>query len=508
MGLINKMTDKIRTRLRTFLDINPAPHYTISINENVDHLADCAKNRIWYAGKSKQLSELYAQLDVPRTVFWKAVPTRGQEIRKIHTGLPKLIVKTLTNIVIADYNGIEIDDRNGSANRERWEQICSQNNNFALTLKNAIRDLCVVGDGAFKISYDKAVSDVPLIEWYPAERVDFTRVRGQIREVAFYTDYISNHSKYYFVEVYGYGFIRYELYDENKHRIPLSSIPQTSWIKEEGVLFDDSYMWAVPVLYDESDLYKGRGEGLLDAKEDAFDSLDEVWSQWMDALRAGRTKTRIPENMIPRDPDTGMPVPPNPFDDRYIAIGNDMSESGNGNKIYTDTPTIQDSAYLSSYVTALDLCLQGIISPSTLGIDTKKLDNAEAQREKEKTTLYTRQNFVELIENTLPKLVNVVLNADSELHGTGIIGNIDCVVKFGEYANPSFESQIETIAKARQGGVMSVEAAVDELYGDSKTEDWKEKEVTRLKDEQGITEESEPGVNIDVLELGNEVQED
>lgn len=76
---------------------------------------------------------------------------------------------------------------------------------------------------------------------------------------------------------------------------------------------------------------------------------------------------------------------------------------------------------MSSYITALDLCLQGIISPSTLGIDTKKLDNADAQREKEKTTLYTRQNLVKITQNALQSLVAVVLNADGELNGKGIV---------------------------------------------------------------------------------------
>ena len=146
---------------------------------------------------------------------------------------------------------------------------------------------------------------------------------------------------------------------------------------------------------------------------------------------------------------------------------------------------------MSSYITALDLCLQGVISPSTLGIDTKKLDNAEAQREKEKTTLYTRQNLVEITENAMQCLVKAVLNADSELNGKGIVDGIEVSVNFGEYANPSFESQVETIGKARQSGVMSIEAGIDELYGDSKGDDWKTEEVKRIKEEQGIVSEEE-----------------
>ena len=68
-------------------------------------------------------------------------------------------------------------------------------------------------------------------------------------------------------------------------------------------------------------------------------------------------------------------------------------------------------------------------------------------------------------------------------------------IPFGEYANPSFESQVETVGKGKTQGIMSIEAAVEELYGDSKDEEWKKEEIARLKAEQGITEIEEPGVN-------------
>ena len=66
---------------------------------------------------------------------------------------------------------------------------------------------------------------------------------------------------------------------------------------------------------------------------------------------------------------------------------------------------------------------------------------------------------------------------------------------FGGYANPSFEAQVETVGKANQSGIMSVETAVEELYGDDKKDDWKQKEVQRIKAERGIVEMEEPAVN-------------
>ena len=151
---------------------------------------------------------------------------------------------------------------------------------------------------------------------------------------------------------------------------------------------------------------------------------------------------------------------------------------------------------MASYITALDLCLQGIISPSTLGIDTKKLDNADAQREKEKTTLYTRNAIVEALQETLPEVVSAALNAYNILMKKPV-EEVKVDIPFGEYANPSFESQVETLAKARPGvALMSVEAQVEELYGDSRDDEWKQEEIARLKAEQGIAEVAEPGVNM------------
>lgn len=140
------------------------------------------------------------------------------------------------------------------------------------------------------------------------------------------------------------------------------------------------------------------------------------------------------------------------------------------------------------------------MSPSTLGIDVKKLDNADAQREKEKATLYTRNNIVEQLQEVLPELVNTVFRAVDTYNKT-VIKDIDVDVTFGEYANPSFESQVETVSKAKQGGIMSIEASVDELYGDTKDDEWKQEEIARIKMEQGISQVEEPGINMQADEF-------
>ena len=205
---------------------------------------------------------------------------------------------------------------------------------------------------------------------------------------------------------------------------------------------------------------------------------------------------------MPRDPKTGLILGRNDFDNDFIQVGADMSE-GAKNEIKTSQGEIQAQSLLTTYVTVLDLCLQGLISPSTLGIDTKKLDNAEAQREKEKTTLYKRNQIIEVLEETIKEIVNITFKVYDNMNGIAPT-ETESTVTFGGYANPSFEAQIETAGKAATAGVMSVESIVDEIWGDTKEPEWKAEEVKRIKQEKGIEIVDEPAINQDVELIENE----
>ena len=105
----------------------------------------------------------------------------------------------------------------------------------------------------------------------------------------------------------------------------------------------------------------------------------------------------------------------------------------------------------------------------------------------------TRGKVLDVLEKVIPKLVCACLMAYDKAQGK-TAGEYKATVDFKEYANPSFESQVETVGKAKTQGVMSIESVVEELYGDSKTDEWKAEEVKRIKNEQGITELEEPSM--------------
>lgn len=489
--------DGVRRMMQSWLQINPPIAMMINIQENLDFEGNAIKNRIWYRGDANEIEQLYWQ--IPKHAFgseyqrfWASKPTVGMEMRKIHTGLPSTMVDILANIIVANINDFAFEKNQPIA--DMWNNNIAKENQLKRLIEKAVKQTLVIGDGAFKVSLDPELSEYPILEFYAGDKVLFERKRGRIQEVIFKSYYEHEGETLCLREHYGHGYIDYELF-KGDNPIDLSYDERFTGL--ERVEWEGNDMMAVPCMFYTSHKYEGRGQSIFDKKIDAFDSFDEAYSQWIDALRAGRTKEYIPESLIPRDPKTGKVLKPNPFDNRYIQTDADMRERA-GNKIATESGIIQHDSYQATYTTALDLCLQGLMSPATLGVDVKKLDNAEAQREKEKVTLYTRDAIIEALQPVLEELVDVAIKAYYRSIETQV-PEYEVTITFQDYANPSFESQIETVGNGRAHGILSLEACVEELYGDDREESWKQEEVLRLKTEQGIIEKEEPAVNADEM---------
>ncbi|MEY8001194.1 capsid protein [Clostridium sp. Mt-5] len=480
-----------KNMIMKMLNVMPAPASPITIQEPLSFEATVLRNRIWYRGEPSELDQFFKNtvIDlVSRSRFWAAVPSAKLNIRKMHSGMPSIIVEALADIVISGINTIEVNDE---AQDTIWQEI-SEDNKFDKLIKNTIIDTLVAGDGAFKITIDTDLTKYPILEFYSGEKVDYTVKRGRIQEVIFYTDYTVNDRNYRLVETFGYGYIKNQLLDERGKEVPLIMVPELAGMQD--ATFDKSFMMAVPIKFYDSPKWDNRGKSIFDNKTDAFDALDEIISQWIDAIRAGRVQKYIPEDLLPKDPNNGKIMQPNPFDNQFIQLNATFSEDKPGTTTMLQ-PTINYAAFVESYASAVDVCLQGIISPSTLGMDLKKRDNQVAQREKEKTTLYTRSKLVEVLSEVIPLVINTSIRAYNVMRSMAIGGDLDTTLDFGEYAAPDFENRADTIGKAKLNGIMSVEQCVEQLYGDTWTEEQKAEEVARLKEEQGLTTVDPPAVN-------------
>jgi len=487
----------IKDMIKNWLQIDEPSGLNIKIEKLTDYEGQAFINNIWYRGEASELDQLYKQIDdkLNNKHFWSSSPSVSSNIRKIHTGLPSMIVDTLADISTDDLASVKVEKR-----QEEWNEIDKEIHLKDL-LNDAVKGTLVDGDGVFKVSIDTDISKYPIVEYYEGSRVDIEYKRSRIQSIIFKTKKIINKKEYLLKEKYTKEGISFSLEDKEGHELNIQDFPTIA--KEyQDVENPNKFMMAIPFMIYKSKKYKGRGKSIFDGKLDNFDAFDEVWSQWMLAIRKGQLKEYIPDSLLPKDPKTGKVLKRNDFDVSFIMTETDMSENAQ-NKIQTTQGEIQYEALLQSYVTALDLCLQGLISPSTLGIDIKKLDNAEAQREKEKTTLYRRNQIVDKLNNVIKDLVDIIFKTYDTMNKKEINDTV-VTPTFGGYANPSFEAQVETVGKASTTNIMSIDAQVEELWGDDKDEKWKQQEIKRIKEEKGIISMEEPAIADDIDLIENE----
>ena len=460
--------ERMRTMLQTWLEIQPAQGRRMSIREPVGHGANVLRNRIWYRGDASELDQLFKQLGedaVGRARFWAAAP-ESENLRKAHSGLPAVMADTLAGIVRADLGELTFDDPQAAA---RWQAI-ARDNDFDALVGRAVAECLVTGDGAFKISLDPQAAEGPILEFYGADRVEYTRRHGRITGVDFLTP-VGRKGRVLYEE--------YRLEAEGKP-VPLSAEEECAGL--QNTAFDPAVSLAVPLMFWPSARWPGRGASIFDKKNDAFDAHDEIISQWLDAVRAGRVQRYIPECLIPRDPETGALRVPGRFGASFVKIASSDRENA-ADRIETVQPEIRYEAFESAYAATLDLCLQGVLSPATLGIDLGRMASAEAQREKKDVTGFTRNAITAALEKTLPLLAQAALQAQDLAEGRAP-GHYPAQAGFGEYAAPSFEERVKTVAQAAEAGIMSVEAQVDELWGASKDDAWKATEAERIRRER------------------------
>ena len=482
------------------LKVQPAPEKRITIKEPLSFRANVLKNQIWYRGDPSELSQFFKQTatdDKDTNRFWAAVPFG--KVRKIHSGIVSIVVDRYKDIVTADYDGVDFgEDETIHPIADTWDKI-AEDCDFTGLLGDAISGALSSADGAFKISIEPE-SPYPIVAFYEADSVEFVTKGRKTTAMKFYTPYKQGEKEYRLEEEYGIGYVRYRLFSEDGKQVELSEVEEIAGLKD--TTFNGDFMMAVPLIIFRSGKWPGRGKALFDSKTDSLDALDEVISQWLDAVRMGRVKRYIPEDMVPRDPNTGQLIEANPFDNDFIAVGS-MKTEGAQDKIDVSQPQISYEAYVNSYASFMDLVLQGVMSPATLGMDLKKTDNAEAQREKEKVTLHVRGKIVDALNDALPLLIERIMMVNDLIHGPAA-KEYEVSVKFGEYASPDFGTTVDTVVKAKQGGVMSIEQSVEELYGDTWTREDKDAEVERLKAEQGLVNMEEPFEGADGFGLEDE----
>lgn len=472
---------------------------------------------VWYEGDGDELLNFYTRQNIyefnfepfymrnKKNYFW-AISSAEAQIKRTHSGQPRNIVDTLVSIMpfpVIDASALQVKggDKVGKVLKEIIEDA-----NLERTYRCEQMPLALVeGWGCWKIDWNKDISDYPMPVYYRAKNVDFVVKGGRITGVIYRTYYTNDKKKYVLFEtrhlemkkdaegkpLHRALIIDKQLFrmaagnDENIEQVELGEVPELDDKQAciEIAPFND--LLSVPVIFFENTAeVGGYGRSIFTGKIDLFDDLDQALSQSSTSVRLSTPIEYLNSEYLERDRN-GMPKKPVSYDRKYVMTTGQKNGEGVsvGDPVQVTQPNLNFAQYSDEAQKILLQIINGIMSPATLGIDIAKKDNAEAQREKEKVTIFTRDTIVAAEIRILKSLCSQLLVA-KELMDTGkvTVPKYDISVKFNEFADNSYENKLEKLGQALDAENISEDMYMEKLYGNSLSRADYERELTWLKE--------------------------
>lgn len=503
------------------------------VNDINEILKDKLKEyNVWYAGDADELLNFYTRANTidyntdplynrnKKSYFW-AVASTENDIKRTHSGQPRNIVDTLVDIV--GLPNIFVGKPELKDIDSRLKDILDENGFDRMLLQKARPLTFVEGWGAWKINWDTSISDNPILLYYRADAVDFIFRNSRLIAII-YKDYYQDEKGRNYILFETRRIERREITDEDtgiKSTVPcliiekelfqitgqsevlkpmkLKDLPQLKDTKEQIIVTNfDSFLGAPSIIYEDNhdDVY---GRSIYTGKIDLFDDLDQCHSQAANTVRRSTSIEYFNTQYLEKNED-GMPVMPHAFDRKYIAYKGGRTGDGtfdNAGPVQVVQPRLDFTSYSVEEQNILINILSGIMSPATLGIDVAKKDNAAAQREKEKVTIFTRNTVIYEETKIFKNLANDLLVAWELMH-TGRITckKYDVSVQYEEFADASFENKLESVLAGWQAGLMSDEMALKYLHEGRLSPDALKKEIEWVEAQR---QQSEGGGAMDSL---------
>lgn len=492
--------DWIREKILKFLKIehladNPTgDRYAFISDAEEIRMAKLKESKLWYIGDDSELLNFYTDEKVygfnknpiynrnKKNYFW-ALSVKECDIKRVHDNLAHDIIDTLVN-VIGNFDAKSPDH----LTNEAIEKIIDSNDLRVLVNQQEMPLTLAEGYGAFKITTDPSMSKYPLIEYYAAENVRFIYKRKKLIGVVF-IDYYKNEKNddYVLLEtrrlVNGNSRIEFNLFRLNRDdmkEVPLDTLPDTKDLPKDGYQIDGlNEVLATPTIFFYDAQNPEYGRSIYDGKIGLLDDLDQIRSQASQTVRVS-TPVEYYDAESMAFSKNGIPQPPTAFNRQFIA--KEPMRDGNGNvrdkSIDTTQPNLDFNSYDVAAEAVRNAILSGVLSPATMGIDVSRKDNADAQREKEKVTIMTRNNIIERQIRVIKDLLKKALML-TEYMNTGeiTIQDYEIDVTYDEFANPSFENELQYLAGALQSRSISPEMYIDKLYGTSLSDERKQHEL-------------------------------
>lgn len=492
------LKDYLRKKFIQFLGIehlteNPkGERFTYLTNEEELIRKKIIEYKAWYSGDSDELLNFYTQDKThnvgeaiynrnKKNYFWSLSSTEAN-IKRVHSGIPNAIVSTLVNAIG--------NPKITSTKQDEIDKIIENNELFNVFNQQQMPLTMALGYGAFKVDVDNSISKTPIIEYYDAEYVEYIVQARKLIGIVYKDYYKYNNHDYLLLETRRTdgknSYIEFELFKLNNQNeaepVELSEVPELSNL-QNLVIENFPFITGVASVYFYDVYNRNYGKSLYAGKIDLFDDLDQDLSQNSQSVKLSTPIEYIPADLCKRDKVTGDLITPQVYSRKFLPLETAPNGDGETNgEVRTTQAQLNIGQYSENARMILDFILTGILSPATMGIDIAKKDNAEAQREKEKVTIMTRNNIIERQTKIIKELLKICL-AFQEYQNSGTISldaDYDIKVIFNEFANPSFENQLQTLGNAWVQGEISTKKYVELLWGDKLTEQEKQIEIAWL----------------------------
>lgn len=430
----------------------------------------------WYLGSN--LLEYYRGTS-KSDYFWKQ---SSSKIKRVHSGLPRAIINILS--IVTGIPEIQFDDEERLNNHLEY-------NNFIDYLKQEIRPRTLAtGYGAI---FPNFINDNLIIEFIDARNCTIERVGNVIISVT----KITNYEKYRLEEKRFFNTIEYRLFDKKGNQVSLAVLKETIQMymqaKEDNTLVGDTIFQnipidmipAVPLRYRAGDI--GYGSSIFTGKIDLFDALDETMSRLATNTRKHSVNTYIQDHLIERDV-YGNRMTPDTYENNITVLKADYNQvkAGVSDGIKTEQVQISYDGLIMQKEEQTKDILAGIISPSSIGYEFQRTPNAEAQREREKSTLFTRDDIIDNEIAFVKKVCELMLKMEDYLENKKI-GEYIISVDYADYASPTFNERVNVLLPLFNSRAISVEKFVDELWANVLTEEKATEEIERIK---GLSEQT------------------
>ncbi len=420
-------------------------------------------------------------------------------------GIIPMICSSITKLVCG--SGYDFDGSVPTEIKERLRPIIDENNFDTMILGTSIYESLGLGDGAWHIHFDPEISNLPIIEFVPAERLAIKRRSNRIVEYTIKQQVIlDNEAQPYELhtiytrrkkKVERKGVLRYEddgilqryrIFDGSKFLDKNEELKDKVFnaygIKEMAVL----PLVDFPVIYLPNPLDNSHGAnvcegarpyGVVYGLDSVSAAIDETLSNCVDTIRKSFPYLIIDEQMIPSningDKDKGA------FSTRRHSFLLPKNAKDAEKLLQQIQAKLNTSEFVESVKFQINIALNKVgINAATLGLQLSGHVESEAtQNAKERNSIRTRNALAKDYEKHLSDLFAVLLQYQDYINGSTVVKDTttgeEVIVAedyhgikaaFRKYIVDTPEEVAEVLAKKVTTNLMSIFAAVREQHPD------------------------------------------